>query len=232
MEKGFHLHCIEQVLCLDRRVKGTESDIITYILDDNVDGLRRTLGRGFDLRVKLSVGVHALTLAAAKAGPEVIKLLLEKGAPLDFNSAEGDNAQLVAGKRPGIEALLVSSGSSVNIQVPLVDKRVGSVGNLLMAYSCFESVTQSMVPEIEELYVESMFVLIKAGADVNYTSSSGFTPLMAAAANNSLRKVRLLLSAGAKPNLRSKSGETALSLAKRFTSNESLIDSLVASGAH
>ena len=65
-------------------------------------------------------------------------------------------------------------------------------------------------------HLESVHLLLNAGADKNACDNDGFTALAAAAEFNSLSDiVRLLLDAGADVNLASKCGTTALMLASQ-----------------
>lgn len=65
-------------------------------------------------------------------------------------------------------------------------------------------------------HLEIVKLLLDAGADINQTSSAGWTPLIAAAApGNRPNLVDFLLSRGANVNLKSEEGRTALIYAVR-----------------
>jgi ankyrin repeat protein len=65
--------------------------------------------------------------------------------------------------------------------------------------------------------------LLDAGADPNLSSRGGWTPLMNAAERNDPEKIRLLLQFGADPNLRNNMGDTAIDMARRNPTKESLL---------
>jgi hypothetical protein len=79
-------------------------------------------------------------------------------------------------------------------------------------------------------HYETVELLLDAGADINQTSSSGWTALMAAVFGNRSRTMDLLLSRGADVNLRSEDGRTALILAVQ-RGNATAVKQLLALGA-
>ena len=71
--------------------------------------------------------------------------------------------------------------------------------------------------------------LIKGGADVNETSSNGFSPLMAAAMKGHIDAVRLLLAHGADISLRNKNGVAVLTYAVLSKDNSAKIAKILIS---
>jgi ankyrin repeat protein len=61
---------------------------------------------------------------------------------------------------------------------------------------------------------EQVLLAIRSGYDVNETSDGGYTALHAAAENNRLEVIRVLLEHGANPNAKVISGETPLAFAE------------------
>ncbi len=61
---------------------------------------------------------------------------------------------------------------------------------------------------------EQVLDAIRSGYDVNEASDGGYTPLHAAAENNHVDVIRLLLEHGANPNAKVISGETPLAFAE------------------
>lgn len=62
--------------------------------------------------------------------------------------------------------------------------------------------------------VESIEVLIDAGADVNIVGDLGNTPLHAAALRGQINSVKILLRRGANPSIKNEFGETAKEVAE------------------
>ncbi len=77
--------------------------------------------------------------------------------------------------------------------------------------------------------LESMKLLVEAGADVNARNAFDVTPLLMCAADEA--KVRYLLSKGADANARSKQGRTALLIAAGTEGNSGVLRMLFAAGA-
>ena len=80
---------------------------------------------------------------------------------------------------------------------------------------------------------EAVEFLVFLGADPNYTSANGTTPLILSCMNNSISIAKLLLRAEADVNARDKMETTALKVACSFKiSSKELVELLVQSGAH
>ena len=58
-----------------------------------------------------------------------------------------------------------------------------------------------------------IYHLLSSGADVNYTTSDGTTPLMTAISNGNMKVARELLKRGADPSVRDNHGTTLIQLA-------------------
>ena len=67
------------------------------------------------------------------------------------------------------------------------------------------SLYSSIVLKQEDFHVR---LQISAGADINYVSDKGYTPLMAAIYNNDINVISLLLLLGANINARNNNGES------------------------
>ena len=72
-----------------------------------------------------------------------------------------------------------------------------------------------------------MAALIKAGANLNITDSSGETPLIAAVHRRNVPILRLLLEKGANPDRTDNSGRSAREYAQLMTGNKRVLDEFV-----
>ena len=173
---------------------GLRSALYQAISSKHLAVVRQLLEAGAD--VNDNANSTALATAAYYGDPEIVKLLLARGA--DVNAAEGkqccDNkTALHNAARSGVEStdvmtLLLKAGASVNAadedgRTPLMD-----------------SVSQR----------EKVLVLLEAGADVNARDERGETALIYAAKNHLPEIVRILVSKGAAIDAQGEEGLTAL----------------------
>jgi ankyrin repeat protein len=140
----------------------------------------------------------------------------------------------------GLAAVLVSGLMGAgNIRPPLVDAAMkgdqGAFRSLLQkkvdvnATDADGSTALHWVSYRDDL--ESVDLLIRAGANVNAASDLGVTPLWTASQNGSAAMVRKLLAAGANPNAALEVGETPLMVAARSGYPE-ICEQLLAKGAN
>ena len=86
-----------------------------------VDGLRELLAGGLDVRAPDDFGDSLLTVACNRLQVDAVKLLAERGAPLDARNARGDTPLLCAidvahhseGAAREIVALLLDAGAGI-----------------------------------------------------------------------------------------------------------------------
>jgi ankyrin repeat protein len=152
---------------------------------------------GADLKAKGDpVDSHPLYLAALADQPEMVTLLLQRGADLEARDAEGRTPLMVAvgfGKG-GVAALLVAAGADIR-----------AVDNLEKAPIHFAAGSGA---------ADVVSLLLARGIDVNEQNRfSGMTPLHYAAFSGGLPIISLLLSRGANLDLRDRTGSTPYDLA-------------------
>ncbi len=145
-------------------------------------------------------GGTALTWAAWLNYPEVVKVLLDRGAKVNAADAEGRTA-LHEAIGWGVETVrpLLDKGADVNART-----KSGETPLMLAAAGNQPTGCQ---PEVVRL-------LLDKKADVNARDDDGRTPLMFAAENGRLENAKLLLSEGADVRRKDKQGRTALDLVK------------------
>ena len=147
-----------------------------------------------DLDIKNNNGDTALALASYRNHQEIAKLLLETQANPNIQAKDGSTALSFALKNNNKEliTLLIKSGA---YKLPILDKM-----NEMWDSICAQGNEATELVEI----------LIKNGADINFRSSNGNTPLITAANYGHLEIVETLINNGAKLNCQNVVGITAL----------------------
>ena len=182
--------------------KRTAEDMLIAIKVNDLEGLRAVLDSGTSPNEKTKKGGTALYSAAYYGRPEMVSLLLEKGAKLDLvNPVSGQTELHVAamGGHSKVCQLLIAAGAKVNYTNDL---------------SVLQIATLSQHEDVVK-------ILLQAGADTEYTNDEipnlkGLTALHMAASKKSLAIVKLLVEKGAKLAARHGKGENALEIARRY----------------
>lgn len=170
-------------------------------------------------------GITPLHLAASVENPEIIKILLRKGADLNSISGLGFSPLMHSIKDQQYEnaVLLIDAGAAIDFDPPagLPVEHLARLNPLLVA------ATNENLPMIRLLLQKKVRIdiqdgggstalkhaatagnramveaLIKAGANVNLADEENWTPLMSAAYREHGPIVRTLLDNGADPNVR------------------------------
>lgn len=142
----------------------------------------------------------ALHAAISIDEPDLVKMLLEKGADIESINWDGRTALHEAAFRSKIVELLLKKGANVEAR----DKNGETP---LLLYSDGRGT------------VDTITLLLNAGADIRATDPQGKTPLHHAAealenSNKPLEIIKLLIMHGADPNAVDKEGKKPLDLAK------------------
>jgi len=140
----------------------------------------------------------ALWVACIGGRLEVAQLLLDKGANVHFaHSRDGKTPLMAAIDYPAVIQLLLERGAQVN--------------------ATDNDGWTALLSAAAHGRLESMQVLVRAGADVNRANTtSRYTPLMACARSGHLECARLLTASGVDLNARNAEGHTALWMAAQF----------------
>ncbi len=130
-----------------------------------------------------------LLIAAGRAGPELVRILLDRGVPVNSRNRHGDTALHRAAQGGELETvgLLLERGA---------DPRIADRGGATPLH-------RTNRPAVAEL-------LLEHGADINARDSSGCTPLHRAGFWGGSQLVEFLLERGADPNARDSEGRTPL----------------------
>jgi ankyrin repeat protein len=154
-----------------------------------------------------------LTFAAATGHTAGAKILIGKGANVNFARVDGITVLMMAaqGGSPDFVAEVLKAGAKVN--------ETNNVENSALHYA------------VRNGHLEVGKLLLEAGAKVNQLNNDKQTPLMWAAMNGNLEFAELLLSKGAKVNIRDAQGRTPLMLAANYGDNPGVVEALVKAGA-
>ncbi len=205
----------------------------------HVEGIEFLLLRRTDIRKANENGETPLQIAVTTRQPNVVKMLLERHAPITLMPNDDTMVRYALTKgMPVIAMIFLEKGVSTN--------KVDSGGKSLLHIAAARSL------------IDPAQALLNSGANVNAPDSEGVTPLHEAAAKGHMRLIRLLLSRnadikaetsrkwrpihhaarfghsevvslllakGASANDRTASGKTPLSLAKQLN-HQSVVDML------
>jgi ankyrin repeat protein len=150
-----------------------------------------------DIRYKGGGLTPVLHLAIYKRHPDIVKLLLSRGADANIKNGSGELGPLHVAARQGrseIIPILIEFGADPN----------GKKGNFMFSPLCFAS------------NADSAETLINYGADVKLCNENGFTPLHLLAEHGSVEAAEVLLKHGAEINARDKWGKTPLHFASEY----------------
>ena len=193
--------------------KDTKNEVSLAIQNNDRNKIKAFLDSGLDVNATLQGdGTSVLMKASNIADVEMVKMLLSRGADINYTNKYGWTALLKAlDNRKNwitVTPVLIKSGADVNATLksngytPLW-KAIGKVR------------------KNKDAAVEIINLLLSKGADVNApsisknASYSGETPLMSASRNGYTDVVKLLLSYGANVSAKTKAGKTALDYARQ-----------------
>ncbi len=178
---------------------------------------------------------HALIEAAAAGRVDEVARLIQTGAPLDAQDAQGRSALLraVAGDHVSVAKTLLDAGASPNTQAANRDTPwllAGALGRAEIIAAMLPrrpdlSIRNryggnALIPACERAHVEAVKLLLTSGIDLDHVNDLGWTCLLEIVilgdgGARHQQVARLVLDAGANPSLADKDGVTPLAHARQ-----------------
>ncbi|WP_324132683.1 ankyrin repeat domain-containing protein [Bosea sp. (in: a-proteobacteria)] len=177
----------------------------------------------------------ALIEAAAAGRVDEVASLIQTGAPLDAQDAQGRSALLraVAGDHVSVAKTLLDAGASPNTQAANRDTPwllAGALGRAEIIAAMLPrrpdlSIRNryggnALIPACERAHVEAVKLLLTSGIDLDHVNDLGWTCLLEIVilgdgGARHQQVARLVLNAGANPSLADKDGVTPLAHARQ-----------------
>ena len=181
----------------------------------NPAALKALLDHGADVNAKEDLrGTTPLMWAADEAHPDAVKLLIDRGADVKARSAAAARGRGPALGKAGDPRKQQARGA---VQA---DAAAGGQGQAAAAQTQFDREGPADGGQLTALVyaartndLESVKILLAAGADVNQTTGYGWSPLLVATQNRHYKLAAYLLDHGANPDLANNGGWTPLYLA-------------------
>lgn len=204
-------------ICLPVYAIGPIDALYEAAKKDDIDTIRKIIADGVDVdAVKEGFSGSPLLTATYVNNYNAAKVLIELGADVNFKAGQWTPLIRAAGRDTRIVKLLIESGADVNY----ADPKFGYTPLRLAASNrknTFERLAKNggysgPFPNI----LETVRLLIEAGANINHVDNFKESPLRAAMRMNNLETARILLQAGADVNQRvspengSQKGDTIL----------------------
>jgi ankyrin repeat protein len=190
----------------NERLLNGETAVMMASRTGNVAAVKVLLDHGADVNAKEALrGTTAVMWAAAQGHPAAVQFLIERGADLRARSNPDSRGKAPSSREGG------KSGD------PRPSRKVGRDPNELPAGPNFEDrsggALTPLVFATRRNDIDSVRILLAAGADVNQVTGYGWSPLLVATQNRYYKLGTFLLDKGADPNIANKGGWTPLYLA-------------------
>jgi ankyrin repeat protein len=213
-----------------------ETPLMFAARSGNVESVRILLDKGAKIEATEKLrSSTALLWAAEQNHPEVVKVLLDRGAKADAKTSIAAAAAGRGGRRGAAAPAAAKGGTSEAAATPTAPVAVGDA--VLIAKAAPAAAPKAKATTVEdddeafarppaggnggitalilatrEGGLESMKVLLDAGAPINQQSANGNTALIVAAMNGNAETINYLLERGADVNLANGQGWTPLYL--------------------
>ena len=211
--------------------------------DGHTDTVEILVAAGADINRADVGGTTALIKAATKGHKGTVTALLQCNPNIQAQTVHGESAlycAVYAGNK-AIAELLLNNGANIEAENKIWGAALLSRNAAMIQYvsglidgdakkdtrsSLLEYMMRGQWPRSAEI----INILLKEGADLNYSVDGGETPIHLAARNGLIHPVEFLLGHGVDPNLRTADGDTPLHWAS-FRGSSEVIGILLKSGA-
>ncbi len=211
-------------------IQTTTTPLIWAISKESTEMVEYLIKRGAKLNhvpkinpnsILANSGKNPLLFAIRQKNIEMVELLINLGADIQVRDSQNETVLMQAVDAPEILKLLIEKGADVNAK---------AVYNLGFG----NTDQQPLFSAIAVNNLESVKILLKAGAKVDSRRWDKRTPLMEAAAEmrNNDGIVKALIAAGADVNALDEHGYTPLRYAVMFDNKLEVVKALVAKGAN
>jgi ankyrin repeat protein len=200
-----HLDNLDIAPDLKLELELQDSILLDVVCNRDQDAVQRLLREGANLSTKDRDRKTLLHLAVENDHKPVVQLLLDLGADLEVASSNGDKPLYVAAES-GYYAL-------VNLLLQF-RANVESLNSLELWSALYQAVKNGHISVAE--------ILLKAGADIDFSIPTGHTPLFCAIKSGDLELVKILLRHGANRDIQLGGGQSIEDVAH----NDAIMDFL------
>lgn len=209
-------HCRDQRACVNKATpQGRTPLMVAAATTDAFESVKLLLDKGADVNAQDRQGHTALTTAAKVNNERAVKLLLERGANIDAKANSGDDTTVLMGAALNGNAELVKFLLDRKADVRAVSGEFsGTVKKGKVAFGNASVLHFGVISGS----VQTVKLLLDAGAPVNARDVRGMTPLVFAVSTDRPNSeiIQLLLSKGADPSIQTNDHETAIDWARKF----------------
>ncbi len=190
---------------LEARDEDEMTPLLLAAYEDRMNAVKLLIDKGADINATSFSGRNALSYAVQNANPEMVNLLLSKGAALLLDGSEQDILySAVGGKNPDVLRLILPYEKNLN-RTYLKNSDQKDARNLVK--------TTLLIQAVNSGSLENVKLLIEKGADINQANDRGETPILTALREKEFEIATYLADHGAKLDVRDAMGNTVLSYA-------------------
>jgi ankyrin repeat protein len=228
-----------------RKLCGLAQQLVDAICANDAAKVEELLDNHASPNTPGSAHYRPLHHAACKAGPEVIRLLIARGACLEEVNEYGCTPLLVAvsfGREKNVEALL-DAGADINALLPKTNET--TLGIALDRDGCEDlaillvrrgvnlqtSIWTPIFNAVSQKRYRVLRELQERGVSIDLRDKKGRTALMIAAEHGNGTAISCLIDAGADPNASAQDGLTPLTAALKAKEWSPVVELLLAGGA-
>ena len=225
---GFAIWMLIFVIARNTGASAAELEMLVAARDGQLETIVQVLDEGADVNA-MAKGVTMIDVATIEGHPDVVRLLLSRGASIDMAANEGNSTVLHTAaqyNRAEIAGVLIDAGADVSARDKFQMQPLhyaAQKGHFEVALALLDQQADLAAEDSKGWRpihfaaasgsVEMLSEFLKRGADANVKAVNGTAPLHLAAYYGHLEVVRRLLRAGAQSDVAIKTGQTPLDMA-------------------